>query len=167
MEMISAAIPGVSAMLFVGGVVTGLLVGMFVLPAGREAKRLASELDKLRAEYDDYKREVTGHFQKSSELFAGMTQSYKAVYDHLAGGARELCETPETDNVLAFSGTRLIEIEEVGSTVRQRVPAEAETTDAEKAENPTSAEGEGQGDPDLGEADASDSPSPDPKTEPS
>ncbi|MFT4570633.1 MAG: uncharacterized membrane-anchored protein YhcB (DUF1043 family) [Hyphomicrobiaceae bacterium] len=138
MDLMLAAVPGVGVILFAGGVVTGLLFGMFVLPGGREAKRLAQELEALKTEHEQYKGEVTGHFQKSAELFAGMTQSYKAVYDHLAGGARTLCETPSTDNAIAFRGTRLIEIDEGGEPIREpAAAAAAPATDQPAADDAT------------------------------
>jgi uncharacterized membrane-anchored protein YhcB (DUF1043 family) len=156
MELTMAAVPGAGLMLFAGGVATGLLFAMFVLPGGREAKRLAAELEALKTEHERYKGEVTGHFQKTSELFADMTQSYKAVYDHLAGGARELCDAPDPGRAVAFRATRLIEIDESGSPVREA--SKAPRPDAAPA--PAAGPAEGDAEPEV-PGQSPDAPAPD------
>lgn len=60
--------------------------------AGNEkAKALEAEVGKLKAELAQYRDQVTGHFRTSAELVHEMTQSYKAVYEHLATGSQKLC----------------------------------------------------------------------------
>jgi uncharacterized protein len=89
LEMITLA-PLVSLALGLTGVVVGLLVGHFVLPAARRGRRLQTALDALHREHEDYRRQVTEHFDKTAVLVGDLTASYKAVYDHLASGARQL-----------------------------------------------------------------------------
>jgi uncharacterized membrane-anchored protein YhcB (DUF1043 family) len=66
-----------------------------------QTAKLREELTELRERFSDYRDQVTQHFMRTSELVQEMTQSYRAVYEHLATGAQELCEgeveTPSLD----------------------------------------------------------------------
>jgi uncharacterized membrane-anchored protein YhcB (DUF1043 family) len=104
--------PFVAAAAALLGVLVGLLMGRFVFPGRREIKRLRAEIERLGREHVEYQGRVAGHFRKTGELIGQMTQSYKAVYDHLADGAQTLC----TEDALpkpAFTTPRLIVDESV------------------------------------------------------
>lgn len=68
---------------------------------GRLARRLAAlegelvnaklETERARAELAGYQRRVADHFTATSEKLHGLTLQYRAVYEHLARGASELC----------------------------------------------------------------------------
>ena len=47
--------------------------------------------DKARSEYDGYRKRVADHFSETSERLHDLTLQYRAVYEHLAQGATELC----------------------------------------------------------------------------
>jgi uncharacterized membrane-anchored protein YhcB (DUF1043 family) len=94
-------IPVAEVLMLIGGIALGLLLGYFVLPSRREAKRLREELDQLRTQHEEYKSGVSQHFVKTAELVGEMTRSYAAVYDHLAGGAQKFC-TEVPDQALTF-----------------------------------------------------------------
>jgi uncharacterized membrane-anchored protein YhcB (DUF1043 family) len=80
-------------LLFVAiGLGAGLLLGHFVLPSAQRARRLQEEVDNLRAAHDRYQQRVTEHFQTTAVLIGDLTSSYKAVYEHLAAGARTLSD---------------------------------------------------------------------------
>ena len=66
--------------------------------AGAERERLAAELAdarteraQLMAELADYRKRVADHFVQTSQKLHDLTLQYRAVYDHLAAGAGELC----------------------------------------------------------------------------
>lgn len=86
------------AVLVVGGVALGVLVGHFTSPSNGKAKRLRAELDQVLQDHEAYKASVGSHFRKTADLVTQMTRSYAAVYDHLAVGARQFCDGagPET-----------------------------------------------------------------------
>jgi uncharacterized membrane-anchored protein YhcB (DUF1043 family) len=88
-EMIQSA-PLLSLLFVAIGLGAGLLVGHFVLPSAQRARRLQEEVDNLRAAHDRYQQRVTEHFQTTAVLIGDLTSSYKAVYEHLAAGARNL-----------------------------------------------------------------------------
>ena len=47
---------------------------------------------ELHEELGEYKSHVTDHFQTTANLLNEMTEQYRAVYEHMARGASELCE---------------------------------------------------------------------------
>ena len=55
------------------------------------AKGLEVELGAVQNEFSQFRDEVTGHFRTTADLVHEMTNSYKAVYDHLATGSQQLC----------------------------------------------------------------------------
>jgi uncharacterized membrane-anchored protein YhcB (DUF1043 family) len=90
LEVISTH-PGLAAALLVSGAAVGVLVAGLVLPGPKRVRQLEEELEKVQKEHESYRSGVTAHFKTTAELVGEMTQSYKAVYDHLAYGAQSLC----------------------------------------------------------------------------
>jgi uncharacterized membrane-anchored protein YhcB (DUF1043 family) len=54
-------------------------------------QQLEGELQQARGQADEYKKKVVDHFYGTSEELRSLTLQYRAVYDHLAEGARQLC----------------------------------------------------------------------------
>lgn len=73
------------------GVVSGFLISYLWLNQDSRARNLQDELERTRAELQDYKQKVNQHFQKTAELFEDMTERYREVYRHLASSSEELC----------------------------------------------------------------------------
>jgi len=73
------------------GVVCGLLFGRATNAPLQEAQELKDSLNQVQSEFDTYKTEVTQHFTKTAELVNSMTDNYRNVHTHLAGGAQTLC----------------------------------------------------------------------------
>lgn len=90
------------------GTIVGAIAAWLVLPSRRQLRRVVSELDSLRSEHATYRSNVTQHFEKTSELVANMTASYKAVYDHLATGAESLCDNSKVLEAGEFGAPRLV-----------------------------------------------------------
>ncbi|HTF35368.1 MAG TPA: DUF1043 family protein [Myxococcota bacterium] len=86
------------AILVLGGAaLAGLLVGR---TSGRAAAKRCHELEEelaaSQAALGKYRSEVGAHFGQTSELLRAMTHHYRAVYEHLAEGARTLCPEQAT-----------------------------------------------------------------------
>lgn len=77
---------------FALGLVIGCIGTYLFLGHYSHTAKLRQELGELRERFSDYRDQVTQHFMRTSELVQEMTQSYRAVYEHLATGAQELCE---------------------------------------------------------------------------
>ncbi len=76
--------------LLVGAVAGAVSFKLFKSDEAR-VQQLETQLQQLGDEYENYKREVHGHFSDSAHLFGKLTESYREVYQHLAHGARNLC----------------------------------------------------------------------------
>jgi hypothetical protein len=77
---------------FALGLVLGCIGTYLFLGRYNHTAKLREELSELRERFSDYRDQVNQHFMRTSELVQDMTQSYRAVYEHLATGAQELCE---------------------------------------------------------------------------
>ena len=88
----------------VGCIVTWLLSGRH----GR-TRQLQLELDELKERFTDYRDQVTQHFMRTSDLVQEMTQSYRAVYEHLANGAQHLCGEVDSTSQLSQQPSEKIE----------------------------------------------------------
>mgnify|MGYP001553618258 FL=1 len=73
------------------GAVAGSAITYLVVARHGRTRKLQEELDQLKDRFTDYRDQVTQHFMRTSELVQEMTQSYRAVYEHLALGAQNLC----------------------------------------------------------------------------
>ena len=101
LESLQAVAP--ETWLIVAGV--SLLIGVAGFALGRrsaagteQVRELEGALDDARAaadgataELDRYRGNVADHFAETSEKLRDLTLQYRAVYDHLAVGAGELC----------------------------------------------------------------------------
>lgn len=81
--------------LAVGGFLYGLMLGRSRTDdadvAREKSRSLECELSTTKDEFSRYREDVNGHFKTTAELIQQMTDSYKAVYRHLASGSQELC----------------------------------------------------------------------------
>ena len=68
--------------------------------AWEENQTLKDDLDQAREAEAGYKKKVVEHFYGTSDQLRELTLQYRAVFDHLAVGARELCP----DEFTALSG---------------------------------------------------------------
>jgi uncharacterized membrane-anchored protein YhcB (DUF1043 family) len=74
------------------GTILGCIGAYLFFGRHSQTARLQEELRELRKRFSDYREQVSAHFMRTSDLVQEMTRSYRAVYEHLASGARELCE---------------------------------------------------------------------------
>ncbi|MCB1672969.1 MAG: DUF1043 family protein [Gammaproteobacteria bacterium] len=91
----------------IGCLALGIIVG--VLSANRlsgtptRIKELEGQVKGLEERHDQYKDDVSEHFNVTADLVQQLTQSYRDVYQHLATGAQDLC-TAEVANKLLPAG---------------------------------------------------------------
>lgn len=89
----------------IGALAVGVIIG--VISAGKlgrtdtaRIQELEKQLDALQHRYDSYRTSVSEHFSTTAELIHNMTESYRDVYQHLAGGAQKLCSEEVADKML-------------------------------------------------------------------
>jgi hypothetical protein len=107
LEIISAS-PGFTAALLLTGLALGLLIARLVLPGPKRVRELEDQLEKAHKEHQAYRGCVTTHFRTTAELVGKMTDSYKAVYDHLAHGSQTLCGDYDALTSSVFGSPRII-----------------------------------------------------------
>ncbi len=106
----NTSIWAVGILSFALGLVLGCIGSYLFLGRYSHTAKLREELSELRMRFSDYRDQVTQHFMRTSELVQEMTQSYRAVYEHLATGAQELCEGEvEAPSLDTSSKDRLVE----------------------------------------------------------
>ncbi len=94
---------------FLAGMAIGAFtVYLLLLPDHLRRRQLQAEIDRLNAELKAYRDQVYQHFRRTSDLFQGLTASYRAVYEHLAGGARALCSAEHLTPSLELPERRLL-----------------------------------------------------------
>ncbi len=89
--------------LVIGGLVGGALVRLSH-PQQKQRRELEAKLQRAQDELKSYQQEVTEHFIKTSGLVNNMTQSYRAVHEHLAASALHLAN-PDISRQLINAGT--------------------------------------------------------------
>ncbi len=92
------------------GLVVGLIIGAVAMRFGnkklREQHTVQYELDKSKAELEDYRKELTSHFARSAELLDNMAQDYRQLYQHMAKGSNNLLpDLPGEQNPFAWQET--------------------------------------------------------------
>lgn len=86
-----------SLLIFAVGIGIGVLLQRYVLSRGTHVSLLEKELDTLKGEQLQIKDTLQQHFTQTADLTHDLTNSYKALYDHLASGASQFTEKPLTD----------------------------------------------------------------------
>ncbi len=74
----------------------GILFGFFI---GRskgdtsapKVQELEQSIAQANQEMQEYRGQVTGHFEKTANLFNQLTNDYREVYEHLANSSEQLC----------------------------------------------------------------------------
>ena len=126
----------------------GVLLGFFI---GRtkgdtsapRVKELEESLAKAGQEMQQYRGQVTGHFEKTANLFNQLTNDYREVYEHLATSSEQLCG----DQVAKLKGltaeTKVLEGEGEkleSSTVEAASEARSDTEEASSESQASSEE---------------------------
>ena len=113
------------------GIAAGFFFGQLDEVKRRQREELQAKLAHTEKALEDYKHEVTEHFMKTSNLVNNLTESYKAVHEHLAGGAKVLCQGQFEVEKLNIESVKLIDAkaeEPVSSVISSSAKAEVLAT---------------------------------------
>lgn len=76
------------------GLVVGIIVGAVAMRFGnrklRQQQALQYELEKNKAELEEYREELVSHFARSAELLDTMAHDYRQLYQHMAKSSSSL-----------------------------------------------------------------------------
>ena len=93
---------GAGVLLLLAGVGLGFWLGTI----GR--KQEAEKVSDLQKELDDYRRNVTTHFNVTAEKFQKIGVEYRKLYEHMASGAAALCHSEPSEGRLEFPTVELL-----------------------------------------------------------
>ncbi|MCC8365103.1 DUF1043 family protein [Xenorhabdus sp. PB61.4] len=76
------------------GLIVGFIIGALAVRFGsrklRQQNAAQAELEKNRAELEEYRKELVSHFARSAELLDNMARDYRQLYQHMAKSSNEL-----------------------------------------------------------------------------
>ena len=76
------------------GLVVGIVIGAVAMRFGnsklRQQQAQQYELDKSKAELEEYREELVNHFAHSAELLDNMADDYRKLYQHMAKSSSSL-----------------------------------------------------------------------------
>ncbi|WP_455212189.1 ZapG family protein [Kaarinaea lacus] len=118
----------VTWVLFLGiGMVIGIIAGLYFARlddvTNKQKKALQQKLDASEQQLKAYQSRVTEHFLKTASLVNSMTESYKAVHDHLAMGASQLCDSQVNVAQLEMPAAQLLGVAGEQESARQKPDA--------------------------------------------
>lgn len=86
-----------SLLIFVVGVGIGVLLQRYILGRRNTVTKMEAELTQMRNEKLQTQDSLQQHFDQTAQLANSMTDSYKALYDHLAKGSDQFTSAPLED----------------------------------------------------------------------
>jgi uncharacterized membrane-anchored protein YhcB (DUF1043 family) len=130
---------GIGLISFACGIAFGLGISFLVRGDRRRVRELEREFTDLQREFDHYREQVSEHFLTTSELVQKMTDSYRDVYEHLAGGSQVLCQNPVSTPSLDFTQKPVIEtsFENPSEEDSEQTPGQRRTDPPEDGESDT------------------------------
>lgn len=76
------------------GLVVGMIIGAVTMRFGnhklRQQQTLQHELERSKAELDEYREKLTKYFVRSAELLDNMADDYRQLYQHIAENSNSL-----------------------------------------------------------------------------
>lgn len=84
-----------AVVVFLAGIATGIAYSRRFTAESQHQRDLEKHLERLQEQQKGYQHEVAEHFTDTAKLLSNLTESYRNVHNHLAGGAENLCK----DNV--------------------------------------------------------------------
>ena len=120
------------------GVLLGFVIGRTKGDTSApRVKELEENLAKADEEMQQYRGQVTGHFEKTANLFNQLTNDYREVYEHLATSSEQLCGDQVAKLKSLTAETKVLE----GEGEKLETPAaEAAPSDAKPAAEAASPE---------------------------
>lgn len=139
-------------LLIAAGVLVGaLLGGAIALVVLRRAGGAGSDVNALKGELDDYRREVAEHYVETAKRVDALTHAYKSVYDHLEDGAYRLVGEHELRARLEDASSEPVTIEGIGQRVLQRPDEDRDAARRDDAAGGVAAGGDAMGGDAMGD----------------
>ena len=95
-------------------VLAGTGLGYWLAQLSQRKNNSGKSVRELRAEQEQFRDQVTEHFAETAQLVNQLTDSYKAVFDHLSTGARQLTDSEKLQQRLPQIDASAVTIQRVG-----------------------------------------------------
>ncbi len=100
--------------------IVGLLLGLLIGGVGvwfwlKSRPGAAQSVVSLQKENQQFREEVNQHFVQTAELINQLTDSYKAVFDHLSDGAERLVDQKTIEERMPRVGNQEVRLKRIGS----------------------------------------------------
>lgn len=115
------------------GVIIGLLVGGTAAWLWLRRSSNAETVANLKRENEQFREEVNEHFVQTAELINQLTDSYKAVFDHLSEGAEKLVDPEVVRERMPQVSDEEVRLKRLGAP-RAAAPADEEAGAGEAGE---------------------------------
>jgi len=93
------------------GIVIGTAFTRQLSSQAARVKELEEKIGRMIESHEEYRENVSQHFDVTSVLINQMTGKYKEVYEHLASGAQDLCSTEVAEKLLPIQSDAVFEKE--------------------------------------------------------
>jgi uncharacterized membrane-anchored protein YhcB (DUF1043 family) len=98
------------------GLVAGLIVGASIAAIVTKSRGGSSEsVASIKRENEAFRDEVNEHFVQTAELINQLTDSYKAVFDHMSEGAEKLVDPEVIRERLPDVGNEEVRLKRLGA----------------------------------------------------
>jgi len=109
----------------------GFIFGKTFSTNEAEKNRLEKELKEKTSELEAFHSKVNTHFEKTSELFNHVSDSYQSLYDHMAKSSTQLCAS-QTFQALPKSTDAPLDQETLENPVLKQKANDGELFDADQ-----------------------------------
>lgn len=100
----------------IAGAIVGILLGGTAVWLLLDSKKGgADSVETLKRENERFREEVNEHFVQTAELINQLTDSYKAVFDHLSEGAEKLVDEKAVRDRMPQVGNEEIRLKRIGA----------------------------------------------------
>lgn len=113
----------------IAGIAVGIVAGAGVVWWRYRGRVHAPHYSALKREHEAFREEVTDHFAETARLINQLTDSYKAVFDHLSQGADELVDPDTLRERLPSTDQEEVRIRRLGSGKKSRRPQDDDGDD--------------------------------------
>ncbi|MFT6734726.1 MAG: uncharacterized membrane-anchored protein YhcB (DUF1043 family) [Polaribacter sp.] len=97
-----------------------------------EKKQLEEALKEKTEELESFHSKVNNHFEKTSELFNHVSDSYQSLYDHMAQSSNQLCASPTFQALPTQKSSQTQSIDAIGTTPQEVGPYSKLKRDSDK-----------------------------------
>lgn len=106
-------------------ILAGTGLGYWLAQLTQRKTNGGKSVTELRQEHEQFRDQVTEHFAETAQLVNQLTDSYKAVFDHLSSGAQQLADTDKLQQRLPPMDASAVSIQRVGYGPASAAPASA------------------------------------------